>query len=393
MRIAVIQETDWSRRGPHQQHHLFERLSLRGHEIIVLDYPILRPHWPREPFITPPRDCSNAARIYDGAQIRLITPGTLSPAILARPSSLITHWRTLGNLIHEKPPALIVSYALSTGLPALTLARRHNIPFVLHVIDALHTIVPNKWLQPIAHFVERRLYSAADAVILINDHLRDYALCMGASGTRARVLRTGVDLEHFSPNRAPETVRREMGIGETDLVLLFMGWLYPFSGLVEVAQSLTQAPEGVRLVVVGDGDLDHKLQELKQSTLGERLILTGRVPYQRIPDFVAAADVCLLPFHTIPATEHIVPIKLYEYMAAGKPVIAAPLPGVRRDVGDHNGVRFAPAAEQIACALEIRAEAPLLGAQARRFVEANCDWNIITDEFETLLMHYADKRR
>ena len=49
MRIIVVQETDWQRRGPHQQHHLFERLSLRGHAITVLDYPILRPHWPNEP--------------------------------------------------------------------------------------------------------------------------------------------------------------------------------------------------------------------------------------------------------------------------------------------------------------------------------------------------------
>src|SRR5574341_2149711 len=89
MRIAVVQETDWLKRGPHQQHHLFERLSLRGHDVTVLDYPILRPHWPRESLFVARREQANAARIYEGAHIRLITPGTCSLKPLARPTSML----------------------------------------------------------------------------------------------------------------------------------------------------------------------------------------------------------------------------------------------------------------------------------------------------------------
>lgn len=40
MRILVVQESDWIERNPHQQHHLFDRLSARGHEVRVIDYPI-----------------------------------------------------------------------------------------------------------------------------------------------------------------------------------------------------------------------------------------------------------------------------------------------------------------------------------------------------------------
>ena len=40
MKILVVQESDWIKRNPHQQHHLMERLSMRGHEIRVIDYPI-----------------------------------------------------------------------------------------------------------------------------------------------------------------------------------------------------------------------------------------------------------------------------------------------------------------------------------------------------------------
>lgn len=391
MRIIVVQETDWLRRGPHQQHHLFERLSLRGHEVIVLDYPILRPHWPREPFFAPRVERENAARLYEGARIRLITPATLSLRLLARPSSVLAHRAELRRLLRTSPPDVIVSYALSTGLPALRLARRYGIPYVFHVIDALHAIVPHRLLRPIAHWVERRLFAAADGVILINEHLRDYALCMGARPERARVLRSGVDLQRFKPGPADPAVRAELGIGAGDFVLFFMGWLYPFSGVREVAASLGDAPPEVRLLVVGDGDDYEALRHMRDTALGERLILTGRTPYERIPTLLAAADVCLLPFHTVPATEHIVPVKLYEYMAAGKPVISAPLPGVRRDVGEENGVVYAPAADQVKAALAIRRRAAELGQRARAFVEAHCDWETITAEFEAILRGYAEQ--
>ncbi len=388
MRIIVVQETDWLRRGPHQQHHLFERLSLRGHEVIVLDYPILRSHWPHEPLLAPRVERENAARLYDGAHIHLITPATLSLRLLARPSSLITHYAELQRLLCASRPHVIVSYALSTGLPALCLARHYGIPYVFHVIDALHTIVPSRALRPIARRVERHLLAAADEVILINEHLRDYAIRMGAQPERARVLRSGVDLWRFKPVANP-AVRAELGIAPTDFVLFFMGWLYPFSGVREVAASLSAAPPEVKLLVVGDGDDYGMLCHMRDTALGERLILTGRTPYERIPALLAAADVCLLPFHTVPATEYIVPVKLYEYMAAGKPVISAPLPGVRRDVGEENGVVYAPAADQVRAALAIRERAAELGHRARAFVEAHCDWEAITTEFEATLYSHT----
>lgn len=393
MRIVVIQETDWLKRGPHQQHHLFERLSLRGHDITVLDYPILRPHWPREPFAVPLQRHANAARIYDGAQVNLITPGTLSPRVLARPTSVLSHYAALRRLLRQQPPDLIVSYALSTGLPALRLARRHGIPYIFHVIDALHAIVPSRALQPVAHAVERRLFGAADEIILINQHLRDYAIRMGAHPRRSRVLRTGVDLARFDPTADGSAARAELGFQPDDTVLFFMGWLYGFSGVREVAASLRDAPPGVRLLVVGDGDQYDELVALRDAGLGDRLVLTGRVPYQRIPSLLAAADVCLLPFHTVPATEHIVPIKLYEYMAAGKPVVASPLPGVMRDIGDDSGVIYAPAEQQVNTALSVQPRAADLGQEARRFVEAHCNWETITDEFEAILKQHVDRGR
>lgn len=386
MHVAVIQETDWLKRGPHQQHHLFERLSLRGHQVTVLDYPILREHWPSEPLFVPTIE-TLGARIYDDAAIRLFTPWTTSLQPLARPSSMLSHRQQLAHLIAEQRPDVIVSYALSTGLPALKLAQRHRIPFVFHVIDALHAIAPGALMQKIAFRFEKYLLKHASRTVFINEHLRDYAVRLGAPAEKTHVLRTGVALDRFGHVDQRDQVRMELGIQPDDFVLFFMGWLYDFAGLEQVAEGLTGIEKNVRLLIVGDGDAYQRLLDLRDQRFSEQMLMTGRVPYERIPMLLSAGDVLLLPFQTVPATEHIVPIKLYEYMAARKPVISTPLPGVQRDIREGNGVIYAPAEEHVKVALNLRETNQLeaLGSQARQFTEAYCDWRTITDGFEALL--------
>ncbi len=387
MHFVVIQETDWLKRGPHQQHHLFERLSLRGHTITVLDYPILREYWPVEP-IWAATQKNEGQRIYAGATINLITPGTVSIQPFARPSSMMSHKRQLEALIQHKRPDVIISYALSTGMPAYQLAKKHNIPFVFHVIDALHAIVPSKLLQGVAYRFEKHLLANATQSVFINEHLRDYAVRLGAPAANTCVLRTGVALDRFGQSDQRQAVRAEWGIVDNDFVLFFMGWLYDFAGLEAVAEGLKNAPQNVRLLVVGDGDAYKRLQALRDQHLGDQMILTGRVPYNDIPGLLSAADVALLSFDTVAATKHIVPIKLYEYMAARRAVVATPLPGVQRDVGEGNGVIYAPASEHVVTALTLKQENKLkkMEEQARAFTEAYCDWNTITDAFESLLL-------
>ena len=164
---------------------------------------------------------------------------------------------------------------------------------------------------------------------------------------------------------------------------------FSFKRVMDQLVSQARVP-GLRLVAGGPPFSESLIERLG---LSDRVVQMGRVDATRIPSLLGAADVCLLPFHTVPATEHIVPIKLYEYMAAGKPVIAAPLPGVMRDVGDQHGVVYAPADQQIEKALAIREQAGAMGRAARAFVEAHCDWNVVTDEFEQRLeAHVAGHR-
>lgn len=394
MHFVVIQETDWLTRGPHQQHHLFERLAARGHAVTVLDFEILWQAWPRSPLMVQRQEWRAVSRIVPGARVRLIRPATIHLWPICRPSSLATHALDLSRLIREGRPDVIVDYALSTGLAAQHLARRAGIPFVFHVIDALHTIVPSRALRPIALAAEKRLLRLAERTVFINEGLREYAVGLGAPADRAVTIHTGVDLARIRPDLDGRAIRAQWGFGENDVVMLFMGWLYRFAGLFELLDQLPNAPPELKLLIVGDGEAYGDLQRaVGQRNLSGRVVLTGRQPYDTMPQYLASSDICLLPSQINEVTRHIVPVKIYEYLASGRPVVASQLPGVMRDVPEEEGVLYAAPGEHLRVASSLRdpERRRAIGARGRAFVEVHCDWERVTDEFEELLRAAAQR--
>ncbi len=389
MRLLVTQETDWLKRGPHQQHHLFERLAARGHSVTVLDFEILYTPWPRAPLFAPRQEWAAVRRTPTASPgVAVIRPATLRLPLLARIISLFTFYFELARLCRAHHFDVIVDYALSTGLPTLIAARQFRIPFLFHVIDALHTLVPYAVARPVALAFERGLLHTADHTLYINEGLRDYGLKLGAPPERASLIRSGVDLDRFRPGLETAALRAKWGLAEDDIVLLFIGWLYEHTGVDTLMHCLPDLPPKVKLLIVGTGEAEARLKALHtELNLGERVIFTGPQPYELAPQFMALADVCTLYFDLKPITRHIVPIKLYEYMAAGRPVLASPLPAVMQDTPPGNGVLYAPDSQLQPTLQKLLDPAyrQSLGAQARAFVEAHCDWNKLTDEFESLL--------
>lgn len=388
-RILVVQETDWLKRGPHQQHHLFERLAARGHSITALDFEILYTPWPRASLFAPRQQWDSVTRTpIQSPGVTVIRPATVRLPLLARPLSLLTFYAELVRLCRAAKPDVIVDYALSTGLPALMVARRCRVPYLFHVIDSLHTLVPFPFLQPIAFAFERGLLRLADRTLYINEELRQYGVQCGANAKRASMIRTGVDLQRFHPGLDASALRAQWGLAADDVVLLFIGWLYEHAGVDKLMRQLLSLPPNVILLVVGTGEAESRLKRLHvELGLGARVIFAGPQPYDLAPQFMALADVCTLYSTVNPITRHIVPIKTYEYMASGRPVLASPLPGVMCDVPPGNGVLFVSGAD-LPSALSQLLDANYrrtLGAQARAFVEAHCDWEKLTDEFEQLL--------
>lgn len=398
MKILLVQESDWLKKGPHQQHQLADRLSLRGHQIRAIDYEILWRTQGKKGLYSRRQVFDNIAKSCDGARVTVIRPGIVKIPSLDYASLVFTHRKEIERQIKEFSPDVIIGFGILNSYLATRAARRNAIPFIYYWIDVLHRLIPFKPFQPIARILESKTLKQADKVLVINDKLKEYVTGIGAPPERTQVLRAGIDIEQFSPVENGSAIRKQYGLKKDDLVLFFMGWLYNFSGLKEVALQVAKAKDDrLKLLIVGEGDAYDELRQIRQKySLKDRLILTGKKPYQEIPALIAASDVCLLPaYPEEKIMQDIVPIKMYEYMAMAKPVVSTRLPGVTREFGEDNGVVYISQPEDaIKKAIQISRDdsQKKLGARARRFVE-QYSWDNITDEFERILKEVIKGKR
>jgi glycosyltransferase involved in cell wall biosynthesis len=144
--------------------------------------------------------------------------------------------------------------------------------------------------------------------------------------------------------------------------------------------------ENVTLLVVGKGDSWNELRQIAKTSGSEgRIKMVDFRPYTEMPSYLAAADICLLPAEDVATMRNIVPIKMYEYLASEKPVIATRLPGLVKEFGEGNGVVYIDRPEQVipkAIELARQGSIPQLGPRGRAFVSGN-EWEKITDTFES----------
>jgi glycosyltransferase involved in cell wall biosynthesis len=390
MRLLFVQETDWLKRNPAQQHHLAEMLSLRGHEVCAIDYELLWRTRGKKELYSRREVFENVTKVHQGASIKVIRPGIVKLPLLEYVSLIFSHRGEIRRQVREFQPDAVVGWGILNSYLAMKAARRNGLPFIYYWIDVLERLIPAQPFQTLGKLVERETLKYSDRILAINDKLRDYLIRLGAAPERTQVLRAGIDIKRFNPNSNGVGIRQQYGLRKEDVVLFFMGWLYHFSGLKEVALELSGTNNAnLKFLVVGEGDALEELRRIQEKhNLADRLILTGKKNYEEIPDFLAAADICLLP--ACPdekIMQDVVPIKMYEYMAMRKPVIATRLAGVMKEFGEDNGVVYVDRPEDvIPKALELVNNGKLnqLGEKARSLVEGY-SWDQITDQFEMIL--------
>lgn len=153
---------------------------------------------------------------------------------------------------------------------------------------------------------------------------------------KADVIGNGVDIRKFRPLRDAALLgqwRKRLGIGGEEIVVAFVGNLARWQGvniLIESGIHLLSRGEKLKFLLVGDGPLKGDLvRRVLESGFDKEFILTGMVGYEDIPFLINLADICTAPFilrrNQITGVS---PIKVFEYMACGKPVVASRVEGL-----------------------------------------------------------------
>jgi len=296
----------------------------------------------------------------------------------------------------EWSPDIIIGSAIINSYFGAIAARKAGIPFIYYWLELNHLQIPIKQFRVLGKIIEKITLKHTDKLLATSENLKIAISEMGFPVNNIQVLESGVSINQYNPNNTGDLIRNELNINKDDIVLIFVGWLYHFSGLKEVLIEMSkQNNPKIKLIIVGEGDAYAELKKLRSKyKLENKVILTGQKPLQEIPQYLAAADICILPAYNNETMRYIIPGKIYEYMAASKPVISTNLPGILNKFGLDNGITYVNHPEDVvwkAIELAESGTGNVLGLKARKLVE-QYSWDNIADQFEKIIDESVKKR-
>ena len=235
------------------------------------------------------------------------------------------------------------------GTVGLRLAKDRSIPLVLEV-NAPLTYEQERYrasltCPPLARWVERRIWRKAGLLLAVSEPLRSQLQRAGVQPERIRVLPNAVNPGLFHLGLDGKPVRERFKL-DGRFVVGFVGTFKRWHGvdlLLAAFQDLHRADPSTHLLLVGDGPLRPRFeQEVQKAGLQDAVTFAGGVAHQDVPHYLAAMDVAIAPY---PAIEdfYFSPLKVFEYMAAGRAVVASRIGQVAEVVVDGvTGLLFEP---------------------------------------------------
>ena len=256
--------------------------------------------------------------------------------------SVVAYRRLAAAARRFQPDVLYERYNLFL-LAGVMLRRRLGVPLLLEVNAPLveeRSRFGGLGLPRLAAWAESTAWRGADAVLPVTQVLGGHVSARGVPAHRITVIPNGINEAQFAAAPEPETAKRALR-WEDSLILGFTGFVRDWHGVDRVLRWMAspQAPTSAKLLMVGDGPARPELEALaRELSLGERVRFTGVIDRQQIPAFVAAFDIALQPA----VVSYASPLKLFEYLALGKAIVAPRVPNLEEVLRDgENAVLFA----------------------------------------------------
>jgi len=247
---------------------------------------------------------------------------------------------------------------------------------------------------------EKILPSLCDSVSVSSEELRRMAIARGVPENRIFMAPVGADLARFHPNASGKRVRAEHHL--EGQVVLYLGQLHGAQYLELFLKSarilLDRGQKDVNFLIVGGGERFGELFQLAERlSIASKVVFTGAVDHQRIPEYLAAADVCVACFEDTPQIRCKSPLKIAEYMAAGCSIVASQVGEVPNMLGDA-GLMVPPgkpeplaeAVERLLASPQLRAE---LSRRARVRAETTFNWSATARNILTAYETDLEERR
>jgi glycosyltransferase involved in cell wall biosynthesis len=272
------------------------------------------------------------------------------------------------------PDAIYERYNLF-HLAGLAARRGLKRPLLLEVNSPLaeeRTRHGNLKLVSLARRVEAMTWRGADLVLPVTDVLADHVRAAGVPDERIHVVPNGIDPRLYA-SLDGLAWRQRLQLGSGEIAIGFVGFVRPWHGLDRVLDRMARDRRAnLRLIVAGDGPAIPDLTaQAKSLGIASRVQFLGLVGRADIPPLLAAFDIALQP-HVVAYAS---PLKLFEYMAASRAIVAPSTPNIREVLTDNVDALLVPPDDPDALWQAIAALADdatvraRLGAGARRTLD------------------------
>ena len=248
---------------------------------------------------------------------------------------------------------------------------------------------------------ERIIYLLATRIICVDEGIKRMLMkSYGAKSEICRVIPSGVNTHIFKP-LDKLACRRKLNLNIDHFYVGFVGSFQSWQGLDLLIEAMNIARNKglnmIKCVFVGGGNLMYRLKQMTiKNNLQEYIIFMGRLEHGKIPMVLNSFDICYLC--RIGLKFGFSPLKLFEYLACAKPIIASKVEGVSEIIekGDC-GYLFNPddvesLASRIIESYRERNRLPELGNNGRRFIENRFSWEKIASKVQRVLEEAAGQK-
>ncbi|MBF0519595.1 MAG: glycosyltransferase family 4 protein [Nitrospirae bacterium] len=216
----------------------------------------------------------------------------------------------------------------------LTFKGLFKMPVVFEAHEIFHLSTEKLSSKAPLKRLEAKIYSKSDAIITISDKLRDD-------------INSIFDFIGKPCHTVPDAVRDDFFLSETDAVrrsfLFYSGSLYKWKGVDLLIEAMMYLPDETLVIAGGGGRLDELKQFVKLLGLSERVTFTGHIPHVKITKLLKDAKLSFIPNVQSEISKYTSPLKMFEYMAGGVPIVAADLPGISELLRHrHSAMLFTP---------------------------------------------------
>jgi glycosyltransferase involved in cell wall biosynthesis len=194
-----------------------------------------------------------------------------------------------------------------------------------------------------------KVWKRAKCLVVLTSHIKNKMVENGISAGKILVAGDAVNIKEFEVRKNIDLLKTELELPKEKKMVGYVGSLKTMSmekGVSCAISAMARLDDSYLLCVVGgeQKDIDFYKNFAKERNLSEKVLFVGNVKHEKVPLYMKAMDILVAPF---PVNDHysfyMSPLKIFEYMASGKPIVASDLPSIREVLNESNSILIKPA--------------------------------------------------